>query len=63
MEHMLRFGHYSPTAPFSLRCEPYLHDYLVMHELPHVMVCGKARSFAGRRVRVGDSEVLVLAVP
>ena len=30
MELMLRLGHYCPTAPFSLRTEPFLEDYLTI---------------------------------
>lgn len=39
---MVNFSHYCPTAPFSLRIEPYMEDHLVMEEMPHVMVAGKA---------------------
>lgn len=42
MELILLFGHFCPTSPFSLKTEPYVRDYLVVEELPHVMICGKS---------------------
>jgi DNA polymerase II small subunit/DNA polymerase delta subunit B len=63
LEQMVNFSHYCPTAPFSLRTEPYMEDHLVMEEMPHVMVAGKAKSFACRMLRLEDREVLLVAVP
>jgi DNA polymerase II small subunit/DNA polymerase delta subunit B len=59
---MVNFSHYCPTAPFSLRTEPYLDDHLVMEEMPHVMVAGKAKGFGCRMLRVDEREVLLVAI-
>ena len=63
MELMLRSGHFSPTSPFSLKTEPFLEDYFVMGELPHVMISGKSKNWERRKVKVGESEVLLVTIP
>ena len=63
LEQMVHFSHYCPTAPFSLRTEPYLEDHLVMNEMPHIMLAGKAKTFGKKLLRVEDREVLLVAVP
>ena len=63
MELMLRSGHFAPTSPFSLKTEPFLEDYFVMGELPHVMISGKSKSWESRRVKIGEGEVLLLTIP
>lgn len=60
---MVNFSHYCPTAPFSLRTEPYLDDHLVMQEMPHVMLAGKARRFGCRAMEAEGRRVLLVGVP
>lgn len=62
LEQMVNFSHYCPTSPFSLRTQPYLDDHLVMHEMPHVMLAGKAKEFGCKKLRIEDREVLLIAV-
>ena len=59
----MHFSHYSPTAPFSLRCEPYMQDYMVMEQLPHIMIAGKAKEYRSKRMSVGSGEVLLVTIP
>lgn len=49
---MIYFSHYCPTAPFSLKTEPYIEDNLVMDEIPNIMIVGKAKTFGSRLLKV-----------
>jgi DNA polymerase II small subunit/DNA polymerase delta subunit B len=46
MESLIKFSHLCPTSPFSLQTEPYYEDYLVLNELPHIMITGKSSSYS-----------------
>ena len=63
LEMMLRFRHYCPTSPFSLKTEPFLEDYLVVEDVPNVMVTGKALDFDFRTVQVEQGKVLLVSIP
>lgn len=45
LQNLISFSHYCPTSPFSLKTEPYMEDQLVMEEIPHMMITGKAKHF------------------
>lgn len=45
LQNLINFSHYCPTSPFSLKTEPYMEDQLVMEEIPHMMITGKAKHF------------------
>jgi DNA polymerase II small subunit/DNA polymerase delta subunit B len=63
MEMMIRFKHYCPTAPFSLKTEPFVEDYLIIEETPNVMISGKASKYDSRAIKVGDGQVLLVSIP
>ena len=63
MEMMLRFRHYCPTSPFSLKTEPFMEDYLLIDQVPNVMITGKAARFESRTVQVDNGSVLLVSVP
>ena len=64
MHSTLDFRHLAPTAPDTLRAFPYVdEDPFVLHECPHLYVCGNQAAYGERLVTGVRQAVKLVSVP
>jgi len=64
MEKCLVWGHLAPTTPDTLGLYPYSdQDPHIMTGMPDVFVCGNQSSYGTKQVKIGEHEVLLVALP
>ncbi|KAL9644848.1 hypothetical protein ABK040_005329 [Willaertia magna] len=64
MENTLKWGHYAPSAPDTLKCYPFeTGDPFIIKQTPHIYICGNSKKFETKLCEFDNVKVRLVAVP